>query len=404
MPAERAREALRELRERREEMVELAVRLVERESPSRDPEATRRALGLVADELEEIGLSVRRLRGDRTAGHLFARPPDAGEPCQLLIGHVDTVWPVGTLERMPVARDGDRLSGPGVFDMKAGLAQLLFALRVLRDRGWRPELAPAVLVTTDEEIGSPESERWVRRLARASERALVLEPALGPEGSLKTARKGTGHFEFRVIGRGSHAGIAPEEGVSAIQELSHLVQALHAISDPERGVSVNVGEIRGGTRPNVVAAEAHAVVDVRVPSAEEARRVEGLIRSVEPATPGARLEIEGGMGRPPMERTPGNRALWRAARGLGEALGLELTEATSGGASDANLTSLYTPTLDGLGPVGGGAHAEDEHVEIASMPERSALLAGLLLLPADVAAWSGRPASRAGATDRRGVP
>lgn len=381
VPAERAREALGALGARVEEMVDLAARLVECESPSRDPEATGRALDLVADALRAAGLRTRRLAGRATGGQLFARARGAGCPYQLLIGHADTVWPLGTLERMPVRREGDRLSGPGIFDMKAGLVQLVHALRLLHERDWEPPLTPAVLVTTDEEIGSPESERWVRRLAAGAERVYVLEPALGPEGSLKTARKGTGHFEFRVLGRGSHAGLAPEEGISAIEELAHLVQRLHALSDPERGVSVNVGEIRGGTRPNVVAAEAHATVDVRVPSAEEARRVDREIRSLAPRAPGARLELEGGMSRPPMERTPGNQTLWEGARTLGEELGLGLTEATSGGASDANLTSLHAPTLDGLGAVGGGAHAEDEHVRVGAMAERCALLVGLLLLP-----------------------
>lgn len=381
MPAERALAALAALRERTDRIVECALRLVESESPSLDPGATARALGLVEDELGEAGLRTRRLPGRETGGQLFGRPPGRGSPYQLLLGHVDTVWEAGTLERMPAGREGDRLRGPGAFDMKAGLAQLIAALRLIAERGWEPPLAPAVLVTTDEEIGSPESERWVRRLARGAERVYVLEPALGPEGSLKTARKGTGHYEFRVVGRSAHAGIAPGEGVSAIQELSYLVQQLHALSDPDRGVSVNVGEIQGGSRPNVVAAGARAVVDVRVPSKEEARRVDAAIRSIRATLPGARLEVEGGMTRPPMERTPGNRALWSSARELGEELDLELTEAISGGASDANLTSLYAPTLDGLGAVGGGAHAEDEHVLVPALAERSALLVGLLLLP-----------------------
>ncbi len=379
--AERAREALGTLRERQDAIVDLAVRLVECETPSRDAAATGRGLELFATALSDAGLTSRRHPGDTTGGQLVARPREHDGPYQLLIGHIDTVWPIGTLEHMPVARDGDRLSGPGIFDMKAGLAQLVFALRLLRERRWRPRLAPVVLVTSDEELGSPESEELVRRLAGDAERVLVLEPALGPEGSLKTARRGTGHYEFRVVGRGSHAGIAPEAGISAVEELAHLVLGLHALGDPERGVSVNVGEVRGGTRPNVVAAEAHAVVDVRVPTTDEAERVDREIRSLTATTPGARLELSGGMTRPPMERTPGNRALWHAARALGSELELALTEGTSGGASDANLTSPLAPTLDGLGAVGGGAHAEDEHVRVGAMAERSALLVGLLMLP-----------------------
>lgn len=287
------------------------------------------------------------------------------------------------------------MHGPGTYDMKAGLVQLLYAFTVLRELELAPAVEPAVLVTADEEIGSPGSARWVRTLARRSCRVFVLEPSLGPEGALKTARKGTGRFEVRVEGRGSHAGLAPEEGASAIQELSQVVQALHALGDPGRGITVNVGEVEGGVRPNVVAPRARAVVDVRVPTRAAAVRVEEAIRSLEPATPGTRLSVTGGMRRPPMERTPGNRRLWAAARGLADELGLALEEARAGGASDGNITSRYAPTLDGLGAVGGGAHARDEHVVLDRMPERSALLALLLLLPRE----RGREESRGSEAD-----
>jgi glutamate carboxypeptidase len=301
---------------------------------------------------------------------------------------------VGTLEEMPVEREGDRLRGPGVFDMKAGLVQMVHALEALRALELEPAVTPVALINSDEEIGSPESERWVRRLARRAERALVLEPALGPVGRLKTARKGTGHFEIEIVGRGSHAGLDPGAGASAIQELSHVIQALHGLTDAEAGVSVNVGEISGGVRPNVVAPRARAVVDVRVPDRERARALEEAIRSLEARTPGTRLDIRGSMGREPMERTDRNRRLWEEARRLGELLEMELEEGTSGGASDANLTSRFTATLDGLGPVGGGAHADHEFVEIDELPARTALLALLLLLPpAGGDAPEGRPGS-----------
>lgn len=380
-PADTAARVLEHLQGRREAMVDLLRRLTEIESPTREPETQARIQDVLAERLRGAGFRTRRIPGRETGGHLFGRPRGRGCPFQLVLGHSDTVWPLGTLEEMPIERDGDRLRGPGVFDMKAGLVQMIHALETVRELELDLEVAPAVLINSDEEIGSPESERWVRRLARRAERALVLEPALGPHGRIKTARKGTGHFEIRIVGRSSHAGLDPEDGASAIQELSHVIQALHDLTDAENGVSVNVGEIFGGVRPNVVAPSARAVVDVRVPDRERARSIEEAIRSLEARTPGTRLEIEGSMGREPMERTPRNRRLWEEARRLGELLELEMEEGTSGGASDANLTSALTATLDGLGPVGGGAHADHEHVEIDEMPRRAALLALLLTLP-----------------------
>lgn len=369
---------------RRDEIVDYIRELAEIESPSREPETQAAVFDRLEARLRPLGCRTRRLPGRRTGGHLFARPSGRGCPFQLLLGHVDTVWPRGTLERMPVVRDGDVLRGPGVFDMKTGLAQMVFALELLAGLDEEPSVAPVLLVTSDEEIGSPESERWIRRLARRANRAFVLEPALGPEGRLKTARKGTGTFTVVIRGRSAHAGLDPGGGASAIQELSHVIQRLHELSDAETGVSVNVGEIRGGLRPNVVAADARAEVDVRVPDADAARGVERAIRSLEAVTPGTSLEIRGGVGRPPMELTPGNRALWSRARALGRRLGLELEHGRAGGASDGNFTSQYTPTLDGLGAVGGGAHADHEHARIPEIPRRTALLALLLLEPEDV--------------------
>lgn len=386
---EAAPRVLEHLRDRQREMTELLRALAETESPTGAPETQARVQRRLADALREAGLRTRRLSGASTGGHLFGRTGEGGCPAQLLLGHTDTVWPVGTLEEMPVREEDGLMRGPGVFDMKAGLVQMCFALDALRELDLRPAVEPVVLVTGDEEIGSPESGRWVRRLARRSCRALVLEPALGPSGALKTARKGTGHFEIRVVGRGSHAGLAPEEGASAIQELSHVVQALHALSDAGQGITVNVGEIRGGVRANVVAPEGRASVDVRVPTAAAGRRIEEAVRSLRATTPGTRLEVSGGMRRPPMERTPGNRRLWGLARRLGRDLGLELEQGRSGGASDGNLTSQTTPTLDGLGPVGDGAHAPHEHVVLDRMPERSALLALLLMAPPGAGAEGG---------------
>jgi glutamate carboxypeptidase len=279
---------------------------------------------------------------------------------------------------MPVREEGGRLHGPGTYDMKAGLVQMLFALRALREHGLEPISPVALLINTDEEIGSPESREHIEHLARSASRAFVLEPSFGPAGSLKTARKGAGEFVVTVRGRASHAGIDPGEGVSAILELSHQIQRLFALNDPERGVTVNVGTIDGGLRPNVVAPRAAAMVDVRVRTREDAERVEAAIRRLEPVQEGASIAIEGGFRRPPLERTARNRALWEAARAAAKTLGIPLEEAAVGGASDGNFTSRYAATLDGLGGVGDGAHAAHEHVLVARLPERAALLATLL--------------------------
>jgi glutamate carboxypeptidase len=315
--------------------------------------------------------------------HLYARPERRrrGAPFQLLVGPMDTVWPLGTLATMPVRREGDLLYGPGVADMKGGLAVMILALRALAAHGLEPVVTPVVLVTSDEELGSVESLPWLHRLARGAGRAFVLEAPLGLAGRLKTSRKGTGWFRVVVRGRAAHAGVDPGQGRSAILELSHQIQQLFELNDPRSGVTVNVGTIDGGLRPNVVAPEASAMVDVRVPTAAAGERLEAAIRGLRPVTPGVSIEVEGRLSRPPLERTPRNRALWRAARTAAARLGLPLEETGVGGASDGNYTSLHTATLDGLGAVGVGAHAVDERIVVSSLPERAALLALLLLAP-----------------------
>ena len=302
-----------------------------------------------------------------------------------MLGHMDTVWPVGTLRDMPVRAEAGRIRGPGVFDMKGGLVQMVFALRALRDLRLDPAATPLILVNSDEEVGSRDSAPYVRMLARRAARVLVLEPAYGPEGALKTARKGVGRFRVTVHGLAAHAGLEPGLGVRPSSS-SPPGPATVRPERSRRGVTVNVGTIDGGLRPNVVAPQASALVDARVLTADDARRVERAIVGLRPVQDGVSLEVEGGFGRPPLERTERNRALWRSARRAAERLGLGLDEATVGGASDGNFASLYTATLDGLGSVGAGAHAADEHVVLARMPERAALLALLLAAPLEQAA------------------
>jgi glutamate carboxypeptidase len=277
----------------------------------------------------------------------------------------------------------------------------------LRELRLEPPAAPMLFVNSDEEIGSGDSARWVRLLARRVSRVFVMEPSLGPEGKLKTGRKGVGQFIVTVRGRAAHAGLEPERGASAVLELSHVIQRLHALADPARGIAVNVGVVAGGLRGNVVPPEAMAEVDVRVLRREDAPALEAAIRGLAPTVPGTRLEVTGAIDRPPLTATPANLALWHTAERTARQLGLVLGHGTAGGASDGNTTSLYTATLDGLGAVGGGAHSVDEHVELARMPERAALLVLLLLAPlapAAAATDAADEADRAAALAAAGAP
>ena len=375
---------LHEVRWRRDQFLSVLESLCRAESPSLDAHRQQAVHAVLAANLDALGYAVRELPGARSGGHLYARPRrrNRGAGVQLLLGHYDTVWPVGTLATMPFGFEGDRARGPGVYDMKGGLAQIVVALASLRGLAIEPELTPVVLVNADEEVGSRESGRYVRRLARIADRALVLEPSLGIGGRLKTARKGVARYTVVVHGRAAHAGLDPGAGASAILELSHVIQALFALNDPARGITVNVGTIDGGLRPNVVAAESRAVVDVRARSAADAERVDASIRQLQPVTRGTSLSIEGGPGRPPLEPTPRNQALFETAQALGQHLGMTLGGGTAGGGSDGSTASLHTATLDGLGPVGDGAHAAHEYIEIGPTLDRAALLALLLVAPA----------------------
>jgi glutamate carboxypeptidase len=373
---------LRVAEDEKEAMISFIMELASLESPSDTPEAQVPVQAHLTSALEELGFRVRKLPGKKAGGVLFAVPRERARnrPAQLLMGHCDTVWKIGTLETMPVVLEGGRLKGPGVFDMKAGLAQMVFALKILRKLGLEPEVTPVILVNSDEEIGSPESGRTIRLVARRVIRAFVPEPAMGEKGKLKTVRKGMARYTVRVTGKAAHAGLDPTGGASAILELSHVIQALHAMTQLERGISVNVGVISGGTRPNVIAPEAVAEVDVRLLSLQDGEEMDHRIRALTPTVPGTRLEIQGGILMGPLERTPRNRALWEAARGAATELGMALEEATVGGGSDGNTASQFAATLDGLGAVGDGAHASHEFLYVDKQVERCALLARLLLL------------------------
>jgi glutamate carboxypeptidase len=376
-----ASDILEYLQSKRQDMIELLKHMAEAESPSDVPSAQHDIREIIINRLKILGYRAWRIPGRLSGGMLYARPArrQRGAPAQLMLGHYDTVWPLGTLNDMPFVEDGEVVRGPGVFDMKGGIVQALLALEAMQHFGSEPSVTPHVFLNSDEEIGSRESRRYIERLAPLMDRVLVLEPSLGPSGKLKTARKGIGRFTVTVEGEAAHAGLDPGAGASAILELSHVIQWLFSLNDLDRGVTVNVGTIDGGLRPNVVAPKSQAVVDVRVATQKDAEQIESTIRRLESVTPGTTLQVEGGFGRPPMERTPANRRLWNLARQLGTNLGLELEEGMAGGGSDGNTSSLYTATLDGLGAVGDGAHAHHEHLIPGKSLERAALLALLLL-------------------------
>jgi glutamate carboxypeptidase len=352
--------------------IETLVRL---ESPTTDKEAVDRCGATIAQMLREMDASVTRIPQVDRGDHI--RAEFAGGPKQvLLLGHFDTVWDVGQIDRMPLRIDEGRLYGPGVYDMKASIAIAMLAVRAVMSDGPAPRIV--MLWTTDEEVGSGTSRALIEAEARASDAVLVVEPCL-PGGAVKTQRKGCGEFTLTVRGVSAHAGIDPRKGASAIHELAHQIVALESLRDLDRGVSVNVGVVSGGTRGNVVAEEAKAVVDVRVPRQEDASRIEAALHGLQPRNRAVRMEVEGGFDRPPLERTPGVARLYEQARVAAAELGKELNEGATGGGSDGNFTAaLGVPTLDGLGPDGDGAHALHEHVLLADLPWRAAFLATLM--------------------------
>jgi glutamate carboxypeptidase len=356
------------------ETVEALVRI---ESPTTDKTAVDRCGAELASRLERIGGRVTKLPRPDRGDHLLAEF-GCGTSQILLLGHFDTVWPVGQIERMPLVVSNGRLHGPGVFDMKAGIAIAMLAARALLETGAPLAKRVVMLWTTDEEIGSASSRAAIEDEARRSDAVLVLEPSL-PGGALKTARKGCGSFEVTIKGVSAHAGIEPQKGASAVQELARQILAINALQDLERGISVNVVKVSGGLRSNVIPDEARAIVDVRAPTIAAAAEIGAAFRGLRPHDPRTTVESAGGFDRPPLERTAQVERLYRQAQEAARELGQDLAEGATGGGSDGNFTAaLGVPTLDGLGPVGDGAHALHEHVEVESLPDRAALVAGLI--------------------------
>ena len=349
---------------------------------SRDAEATRRIAENLADQLAGDGAHVDLVSDPRYGATLRARytfnSDEAHKKQLLIVGHLDTVWPAGTLAARPFRISDGRAYGPGIFDMKSGIAIARFALRAIKEAGRATNRNVTMLMTCDEETGSHFSRELIEQEAEASHTALVLEPPI-PGGTVKTARKGVGEFELIAHGRSSHAGNDPRAGVSAVTEMAHQILAVNALCDYERGTTLNVGVVRGGVLSNVVAAEVRASIDMRFTTVEEGARITEAIESLRPVLGGARLEVRGGINRPPLVRTAEIGALFEQARRLASEIGYELREGAVGGGSDGNfIAALGVPVLDGLGVDGAGAHAEHEHIIISDIPRRAALLARLI--------------------------
>ena len=375
----RLREALEP---RRDAMLQSLRALVEHESPSDAKPALDALAAILADRFEAVGCRVDRVANPSGGDHVIARwGDDPSTKPALILAHFDTVWPVGTLQKMPFRIDeaAGTASGPGVYDMKASLVIVENALWAIQSAGWEPSRPLTILATSDEEVGSPDSRALIEAEALKSAYVLVLEPPL-PGGRLKTARKGVGRFDLTIQGRAAHAGVEPGKGVSALKELSHQILNIDRIAAPEVGTSLNVGLARGGSTVNTVPAFATAAIDVRVTNPSEAERVEAALSALEPVLEGATLAVTGGMNRPPMVRTPAVVLLYERVREVGRLLGLELGEGSTGGGSDGNFTAaLGLPTIDGLGADGDGAHAPHEQIKIDSLVERAALLTAILV-------------------------
>jgi glutamate carboxypeptidase len=351
--------------------------LVKCESPTDDKTAVDRCGNQLAGMLERLGGRVTRVPTPTAGDHVRAEYGD-GDTQILLLGHFDTVWPVGQLRQMPVLREGDQLKGPGVLDMKAGIGLGMLATRALIELSHSSSTRVVMLWTSDEETGSATSRALLEHEARQSKAVLVLEPAL-PGGALKTRRKGCGEYELIVHGQPAHAGVDPGKGISAIREIARQILLVETFQDLETGVSVNVGTIVGGSRPNVIAAEARARVDVRAPTMNDAQRIDAAMHGLTPHLPGARVEVRGGFGRPPMERTSGVAKLYDIARQAAADLGQDVAEGSTGGGSDGNFcAALGVPTLDGLGAIGDGAHALHEHVLLSVLAPRAAFVGHLI--------------------------
>ena len=379
-----AQRRLAHFTERRDAIVSTIRQFVEIESPSDNKAAVDGLAETIADKFAQLGGEVHFHKSADFGNHLQVDFGGRSAKPVLLLGHYDTVYPLETLATMPCTVAGNKLTGPGVLDMKSGIALMLHAIAALQE--WHGQDAQAALprpvtvfLVSDEEVGSDSSRAITESLAKKAAAVLVLEPSYGRQGAVKTARKGVGEYVVKVTGKASHAGLDFEKGVNAIRELARQIEKVSSFTELKKGLTVNVGIVSGGSRTNVVPAEAAAQIDVRIARMKDAAGIDKKMRSLRPVDRRCKIAVTGGINRPPMERTAGVAALYAQARDIARELGWKLGEAAVGGGSDGNFTAgLGIPTLDGLGGVGDGAHAPHEHILISELPRRAALIAGLI--------------------------
>jgi glutamate carboxypeptidase len=368
------------IRSKQQEMLKLIEMLVNIDSGSVNKAGVDKVGSILKREYEKIGFIVEIVQQAEVGNHLVIEHKDAISPEILIIAHMDTVFPEGTAAERPFRLEGDMAYGPGVIDMKSSLITLLFAMKALLEEGSPHFRNVQILLNSDEEIGSPSSKELITNAARGKKYALIMEPAR-KDGSLVSARRGKGNYTLNVIGRAAHSGIEPEKGRSAIEELAHKVIQLHELNDHENGISVNVGLIEGGSAVNTISDHATAQMEIRIAETDQASSVEERMEEICSKTdvPGTEIILEGEMNRPPMEKNKRNKQLLQRIIGVGKDLGIEITDTSTGGGSDASFTSAAgVATIDGMGPVGGNAHSEKEYLEVSSLSERTLLLAKVI--------------------------
>ncbi|MDZ7756706.1 M20 family metallopeptidase [Rhodohalobacter sp.] len=350
------------------------------ESPTDDIIQNRKLLHAIAEDFKELNYQVEWKESVQSAGQIICRPKQSElQEDQLLIGHVDTVWPVGTLDKMPWKIDDNVIRGPGVYDMKAGIVMMQLGIKIMKELGLKPKLRPVVMITSDEETGSRDSWDEIEKIARSVNRVFVPEPSIGLEGKIKTERKGSGRYQIKVKGKEAHSGVEPEKGASAIVEMAHIIQKVDELNDYEKGISLNVGLISGGKAVNIVPGDCVIEVDLRYMKKSDGEEIDDKIKKIKPELRETEITVEGGLRRPPVVKNERNQKLWELAQNCAQELGLKIEEGLSGGGSDGSITSQFTATIDGMGAVGEGAHSPSEKILIDETMDRAALLTAMLV-------------------------
>ena len=367
-------------KDHKEWFIERLKKYVEAETPTEDIMQNRKLLHSIAEDFKDLDYRIEWKESVQSAGQIICRPIKSElKQDQLLIGHADTVWPVGTLEKMPWKMDDNVIRGPGVYDMKAGIVMMQLAIKMMNDLGLQPKLRTVVMITSDEETGSRDSWDEIEKIAKKVKRVFVPEPSIGLEGKIKTERKGSGRYQIKVIGKEAHSGVEPEKGASAIVEMAKIIEKIDQFNDYDEGISLNVGLISGGKAVNIVSGECTVEIDLRYMKKSDGESIDERIKHLEPELDGTEIVVEGGLRRPPVVKSKRNIRLWELAQDSADKLGLSIEEGLSGGGSDGSITSQFAATIDGMGAVGEGAHSPKEKILVDETLNRAALLTTMLL-------------------------